>query len=253
MPVPKIEALRFENWTKLTQVNDRLQALQDIENGLAAQEKRDPCEVKFFPEDKIKSGLMGEYVDQDKSIYINPELVVSNEPYAATETAFHESRHAYQAHIARHPEQAENQEQAKDWQMTEQGGYLTYQKYGYNKYRWQPEEKDANQVAHQSTDELYGQEFGDTQGYPKYRAEQEQQINDDIFRAQQQYGQDYEKVARDEMVALYQKGQEQTQQAQVSQQESELSNIELPQPTGESASSVPPDQEEQDYSYGYGH
>lgn len=175
MTVPRIENLRRENWAGLSP-SEKLQALQDLENGLAAQENRNPVKVGFIPDKYYKTeedhkNLYGLYVpkgvdengvEQDERIYINEDLLTnSTTPYAAVETQFHESRHAYQTALTEDPNLATTPQELDDIGKNLHGGYLDNEKFGYDYYRWQPSEKDANETARAKTDELYMSEFQD--------------------------------------------------------------------------------------------
>jgi hypothetical protein len=196
--VPRVENLRHENWQNLSQKR-RLAALQDLENGLAVQQNREACKVSIIPDDVYKSpeerqNLRG--IHEDKQIMLNEQLLKNNQPYQATETLFHESRHDYQEHVAQHPELAESQQQLQDFQKNTNEGYLAPEQYGDELYLWQPVEKDARASARTQTEELFASEFGDNQAYPEHqnRIEAEEafykQIGEDYL------GDNYEDIAR---------------------------------------------------------
>jgi len=171
MTIPGIDGLRVENWRNWS-VDKRLEELQNLENSVAAQQNRTPCTVSFVPEEAYEypedhQALRGYH--SSKGIFINEDLVKADKPYLATETLFHEDQHDYQEHLAQQPETPEDTQELQDFRKNTSDGYLTDKKDGYPLYRWQPIEKDANEVARQRTDQLYSEEFGDQTQYPEYR------------------------------------------------------------------------------------
>lgn len=87
--------LQFENWKKLD-LNERLDALQALENKVAEIAKRPPVGVQAT---KMKSYLCGCYYDDEGYMSINLKYVNSDraKDYKQTmNTFFHEGRHAYQ-------------------------------------------------------------------------------------------------------------------------------------------------------------
>jgi hypothetical protein len=223
MSVHRIDGLRVENWQNLS-TQKRLEGLQELENSLAAQENRTPCKVAFIPEEAYKKPedhqlLQGYH--EGKGIFLNENLIASDrpssdKPYNAVETLFHESRHDYQEHLASQPETAEDSQQLQDFRMNTSGGYLKDEVYGYDKYRWQPIEKDANEVARQRTDELYANEFDDKSTYTEYRQQVEQNLSDDMFNAQEHLGNDYIEQARESMAEQFKQSQSVNQQTGLS-------------------------------------
>jgi len=213
MTVPRVENLRADKWASLTP-EERLEALQELENKLAQQRGEQPCLVETIPEEDrdLEDGEIrtrGQYIPSNGgpgTIQIDPGLVSSDQPYQAVETLFHEDRHAYQAYAVQHPEIHDNPEEVEDWRQNLNGGYIESD-YAY--YRWQPVEADANQIARKRTDELYSGEFQDSEKYPDYRAEKEQEISDDIEYAKTSIGENYQEEARQAMIKKYQNNLEQ--------------------------------------------
>lgn len=224
MTVPHIEKLSLENWQKLTS-EERRQTLQDLENALAEQELRDPCKVEFIKDSQyqyFEDRLTTRGAHLDGTIYINealvnPEMsyraiyadgmeVNPNEPYMAVETLFHESRHAFQEHITAQPEQSNDPQWLKDFRNNiDNHGYLTQHDFGHEYYRWQPIEKDANDVSRLRTNELYAVEFKDNARYFEHHLHMNAELNNDIELAEAKLGPNYEEIARDKMVEVYNK------------------------------------------------
>lgn len=260
MPVPRIENLRADNWATLT-FEQRLGTLQELENGLAKQEGREPCPVAPIPEDErvVEDGetlLRGRYIpsqDGPGTIQLDPNLISSEEPYQAVETFFHEDRHAYQAYAVQHPEIHDNPEEVEDWQKTNDGGYINSD-LNFDYYRWQPVEADANKIGRERTDELYSGTFQDNGKYPAYKSEKEQELSDDIERAQLNLGENYQEEARQAMIAKHQNNLE--QQDSISQTPTESASEALLENEGIAPSNSPPsasESESENYDYGYGY
>lgn len=260
MPLLRIENLRANIWASLT-FEERLGALQELENGLAEQEGREPCSIAPIPEDERivedeETLLRGRYIpssDGPGAVQIDPNLISDDEPYQAVETFFHEDRHAYQAYAAQHPEIHDNPEEVEDWQKTNDGGYINSD-LNFDYYRWQPVEADANNIARERTDELYSGTFQDGEKYPAYKSEKEQELSDDIERAQMNLGENYQEEARQAMIAKYQSTLEQQENPSEAHAES-VGEASL-EDEGIAPSGSPPsasESESEDYSYGYGY
>lgn len=185
MSMPNISGLRLDNW--VNNPENRLVALRKLENHLAKQEFRNPCQVDV---QNLDANTYGQHYFEDgiEHIDLNSSIVNKPDPYQAVETLFHESRHAYQNHIVQNPEMAENQFQLNDWQMSAEGGYVKpNETLNYSDYRFQPTEVDAREVARSRTDELYQGTFRDTTLYPDYKEQKELEIVDAIEYAKNEY------------------------------------------------------------------
>lgn len=251
--MPLIPGLKLENW--VTHPEGRLEALQQLERYVAAQDKRDPCEVDVA---RLDPGVRGEHYIEGSIEHIDLDAGLLDEtaPYKAVETLFHESRHSFQNHVVQHPEIAESQQQLQDCQMSKNGGYIQpEQAQVFSDYRFQPTEVDAREVARARTDALYQDTFGDKTAYPAYQAQKEQEIANDIEVAKRDYGLDpelpktvalplIEANARDAMISQYHfRMAEQAGNAEVpamatapsTNQESQLTEKQVAQTAGEVA------------------
>lgn len=246
MPIPRIENLRADSWATLTE-QQRLGTLQELENGLAEQEGRESCPIAPIPEDEriVEDGetlLRGRYIpsnDGPGTIQLDPNLISSDEPY--------------QTYAVQHPEIHDNPEEVEDWQKTNDGGYIKSD-LNFDYYRWQPVEADANQIARERTDELYSGTFQDSEKYPAYKSEKEQELSDDIERAQMNLGENYQEEARQAMIAKYQSNLE--QQDNLSETHAESASQASLESEGITPSNSPPsasESESEDYNYGYGY
>jgi hypothetical protein len=212
MPVPHVESLRADRW-KLLNPTERLEALQELENELAKQRGDEPCLVVGK---NLGENILGWHTRSNTgpdTIEINSELISRDQPYEAVETLFHEDRHAYQVYAIQHPGTHDNLGEVEDWRKNLDGGYIEDTGLNYDYYRWQPVEADANQIARERTDELYLGMFQDSEKYPDYRAEKEQEISRDIEHAKMNIGDNYQEKARQKMIEKY--------QGKLKQQESE--------------------------------
>lgn len=186
MNIPYISGLRPDIWAQ--QPENRLNALQELENNIASQEGRNSCTVDVKT---LNLQTRGEHYSRDgiEHIDLNSNIVDTPEPYQAVETLFHESRHSYQHHVVQNPELSENPDTLKDWQMSEEGAYIHYPEDTayFSDYRFQPTEVDARETARTRTDELYEGVFQDEAGYPEYKSQKEEELLNDIEKAKDDY------------------------------------------------------------------
>jgi hypothetical protein len=201
--VPYISGLRADIWSQSSS-QDRLQALEQLENHLSRIDNRPPSLISSEKLSPYTRGL--HFTDENGAdrIQLNSELINQNTPYQAVETCFHEDRHSHQQFIVQHPEKAENQQQLNDWTMSFNKGYIQPTDFDHTAYRWQPTEADANKVARTSTNDLYQNTFHDELNYPGFKAAKEQQVADSITDAQDKLGENYEDSARQMMVNKFQ-------------------------------------------------
>lgn len=274
MTVSEINGLKQEQWAE-NPVQIRLNSLQELETSLAAQENRDPSVVRTMFDDGITSGeFKAAHTDEngvqhDNTIFVNAKHLANDNPYQAVETLFHESRHAYQEHLVNNPDQASDPTQLEEWKINNSNeGYLNHEVWDYDVYRWQPIEADANRVARERTDQLYGQQFADPE-YENFRQTRESQIAAEIeaARSNPMLGENYEEAARDLSYYQYNQVLSETQESQaVAAGEQVTTQSPAPQPQeeaiAESAEQVPgqevseaeeEESQDQDYYRGYGY
>jgi len=208
--MPNIANLRQENWStiklpeKVTALQNKVTALQNLEDYLAREEGRTACQVNVVPMKDFERGNYGRDALGNGTIEINRNLVKSDLPYQAVETLYHEDDHAHQYHVTQHPELAESEEQLRDWQMSEEGGYIQPEELNFSTYRFQPTETDANRTARERTNKLYQDTFQDQSQYPAYKAQKEQEIAGAQKYARSELGDNYEEQARQAVQAKYQ-------------------------------------------------
>jgi len=208
MAMPIIAGLRAEQWRNLS-ASERLGALQDLENALAARDGREPATVKPFAGEP---GERGVYDERANTLSINEALydpvtgrpamygddgseVSAGEPYMAVETLLHEDRHAYQHYVAeQRPDLAEDPQQLDDFQKNTGPAYIQPEENSL-KYACQPTEMDARRSARQEADELYG----DDQGYQAHRDHMISEEQGTAELADLYLGSDYEETVRQEV------------------------------------------------------
>lgn len=244
-----INGLRREVWAQASP-SERLDALKSLENQLAQKDNRQiPCRVNVSDLGSRTRGVHGMDESGNEFILVNASLVNDPQttPYQAVETLFHEDQHAHQMHVLQHPELADDPQQLQDWQMSEQDGYISPEEAAsFSEYRWQPTEKDANEQARQKTNELFQDEFADTEQYPDYKQAKEQELSDDVTLARHELGEDYVAEARQSMIANHEYHQAQKQGSLASTGQDQGTEE---QPTPEMGTSPG---EDEGYSYGYG-
>lgn len=223
--------LRPENWVNLS-LTERISTLNAIETALATEEGREPSSVTLLRPESCESHedflrTRGNYqegevtadgIRQPGTISINPNLLETlKPPYMATETLHHEARHAYQRHVADHPELAENPDQAQLMAMNSNHGYLTPTEDGYELYTMQPNERDAIQTARQRTDEVFSGQLRDPQGYAEHKSLRQAEIAEQEASAEMLLGPEYIAVARQAVIEKYHQAMEQEKQRGVEQ------------------------------------
>ena len=259
-PMPYISALKNEEWKRLSP-SERIAGLNALEVHLAAQDGRDPCQVSIEPLNPFENGV--HYFDSDDAehIAINPRLLQSEQPYQAVETLFHEDRHAHQYHHAQNADNTIDESPLRDWGMSINGGYIEPADLSYSSYRWQPVEKDAYQKARANTDALYEETFQDAEAYPAYKAEKEQEIQDQVNYAQNELGENYEEEARQAVQAKYQAKMDMNQdRGSITGQDAEATKTSSePEPSQPNKIATPSEssgteaaEEDNPYDYGYG-
>lgn len=211
MKFAPIAGLRAEVWAN-SSFAERIEALNDLENFLAAEDGRQLCEISGASLGPSTRGQHYYDSQSNEHIDLNSDLINDQYPYQAVETLFHEERHSYQHHVVQNPELANDQAQLKDWQMSEENGYIQPDEINFSTYRWQPTELDANELARSRTDEFFQDTLKDTGQYSNYKNQKEQELSDNIEYAKYELGENYINEAREAMVSKYQFQQELNQE-----------------------------------------
>lgn len=267
MNLPASADLRREGWAKLS-MGERLEAIQNLERDLAAQEGREACNIGFIPEEErelrdSEAVRRGQFSKETNEIQLDRSLLdVDRPPYQAVETYFHEARHAYQAHAISNPEVHSDQAQLEDWRIND-AAYVNEEDFrlgaSYSHYRWQPLEADANQVSRERTDGLFAGQFEDESQYPSYAAQKAAEFSASEMLAQSELGvANYQDEARQFILSKYES--QMTREEGIAEPVSgQPSRVTVEAPSEESAPVAPqesdPDEtesQEEDYGYGYG-
>jgi hypothetical protein len=179
------DVFHYTNWVNAS-FEERLQALQDLENGYARAQGRAGCPVLAKQMDAV-----GEYDPNAKTISINEDVLNSNDGYLAVFAAIHEGRHAYQVHACSNPDQHGNPAETELWNKNSCNG--CYYENGAE-YWLQPIERDANEFASKETDEIFGhlsEDCGWNAGYDEFK--QGMEYDDEVNKetARMLYGDDF--------------------------------------------------------------
>lgn len=154
--------LKFENWTEMD-IDERLNAVQNLENEAAAIAHRPPMQVRY---EQLGEGHLG-YQNRE-GLTINATYLISDRPgdYVETlDTVIHEGRHAYQSENIALAESGkpvieQNTEWVKAWQVNMlELGYsdpdrFSFDGLGFERYYTQPIEVDARAFAAQAIHEM---------------------------------------------------------------------------------------------------
>ena len=151
----EIDGTRYEEWQCMSP-QERLEAMQKVENAAAEIEHRPACEVDGK---SLGEGHFGYFDPKTKTITLNTDyLDGSYECYKDTlDTIIHEGRHAYQHYNVDerqvHPSDGDCTNWSKNlhenmWGLfPENIGYQSPQEVGFERYWMQPVEADARAFA----------------------------------------------------------------------------------------------------------
>jgi hypothetical protein len=143
----QIPEIKPEVWSELSE-EERLAALQQVENTMADVQGRPPVNVTA---EDMGSNSAGAF--DGNSIRINVAELQSENVAEAVDTIVHEGRHAYQQHAVDNPGSHENNEQVKAWEAN-LNDYKDPQ-FDEEEYRKQPVEADAWAYGSAVRDGLY--------------------------------------------------------------------------------------------------
>jgi len=145
-----MDGLRYENWEKLT-LDERLEALQEIENAAAAASCRTP--MKITPATYQNTGqvvTMGQMDWANRQILINADVLRQDSFQCYSKclnTVLHEGRHAYQWSNVYEQRTEPGDERYQSWVMNLETGYVSAERFGFAHYCMQPVELDAREFA----------------------------------------------------------------------------------------------------------
>ena len=141
-----IEGTRYEQWERMTP-QQRLEAMQKVENAVAEVAHRPPCEVRC---QEMSSNHLGFFDPNSKTITLNARYLGNDiTSYRETlDTIIHEGRHAYQDYNLTVRQVHASPGDLTNWRINENKyGYQSSQVYGFKLYWMQPVEADARKFA----------------------------------------------------------------------------------------------------------
>lgn len=147
-----LQLLTPEKWKALS-VQEKLDTLQAVENHVAQQEGRAPCQVQGKYIQSTEAGTtLGYYSLNDRTITINTEQLELQSKYGNDynthlDTILHEGRHAYQHQTVLGEIEHDNKEEVVAWKHNlEPGHYISAERNPLGYYN-QPVERDARGFA----------------------------------------------------------------------------------------------------------
>ena len=142
----EIEGTQYEQWERMTP-QQRLEAMQKVENAIAEIAHRPPCEVRC---EVMKSTHFGYYDPVSKTITLNSLFLGKDiSSYKETlDTIVHEGRHAYQDYNLTERQIHSSPGDLTNWKINhEKYGYQSSNIFGMKLYWMQPVEADARKFA----------------------------------------------------------------------------------------------------------
>lgn len=200
--------IEFETsmWSKMSH-DQRVDALQGLENSMAAEQGRPPRNIKASD---LPPTRRGQYSPKDPSnLQVNNSLINSSDGnYQAMQTTIHEGRHAYQddcvTGIATPQPQDKGKVETWSHNMPGRGGvYNNADKMGYPAYRYQPIESDANSYAKDKLNSI-GSQYSQDPAFRQFCAQRDAQDRYSEAVAKNTYGNDYEQVIKQDIDKRYQ-------------------------------------------------
>lgn len=157
-----------EAWAQLDE-HQRLDALQEIENRIAAREGREPYRVALVPDDEWEPGLMGYMqfsMTERPTIHLNgcffmdaEDLDFLDMDYSAVtalHTLLHEGRHCFQREAVVNGDDRIDPGTLRDWAANVVHYFCDDETEGqFGVYEFQPLERDANAFAAQTVQDIY--------------------------------------------------------------------------------------------------
>ncbi|MEK4799958.1 hypothetical protein NYE37_13730 [Thermoactinomyces sp. FSL K6-2592] len=178
-----------KNWFDAS-IEEKLQALQELENEYAQRQGRSPAKIEL-KEEAEKVEVNGEVYEKlaglsksDNTIVIGrklleytiedlehqPDLMMNN--VFACHAILHEGRHSYQYYAIHHPEIHADQKEVQKWKENERVYYQAPEIY----YFFQPLERDAENFADHETKKIFQElekEFGKDKNFELYKMKRE--------------------------------------------------------------------------------
>jgi hypothetical protein len=144
----EIDGTRPRQWSKLNQ-QERMEVLQNVHDVVALVYKFEPGTVRVA---RLPPGERGNFSESTEMIQISTRLVMGNDHIQPLKTLMHESRHAYQWHLATDVRRGFGWHSDTDWALAQEWSdnfddYKSPERYGSQEYMSQPIEVDARNFA----------------------------------------------------------------------------------------------------------
>mgnify|MGYP006900778693 CR=1 FL=1 len=147
----QISEIQPEHWETIQDANERLAALQNVEDNMASIQGRPSVPVEAVSmEDNVFGGWNGQSIRVNYDHLMGDQTVMEN-----VDTIVHEGRHAYQDYAIERPEIISDQNIVQEWKDNMQD-YKNAETYGLEMYLNQPVEADAWSYANAIQIGLYG-------------------------------------------------------------------------------------------------
>lgn len=164
-----MDILHSSKWNKAN-FEEKLDALQKLENHYAELQGRKPCPVTTEKMDDISE--CGYYNDSKKSIVLNEDHLKSDDydylNYISTDTVIHEGYHSFQYRATEDKILAKQVENTDKWKENISVYYEPSEEYFY---RFQPLERDTNKYSINEIEKINKQlesKFGTDECYKEY-------------------------------------------------------------------------------------
>ncbi|MEK4799960.1 hypothetical protein NYE37_13740 [Thermoactinomyces sp. FSL K6-2592] len=168
------------NWFNATP-EERLEALQSLENEYARLQGRSPAIVRILEDPEVENaqfikgtpGFTRDIIEIEKelidfSIGGNKKFSFRVTNVFACHALLHEGRHAYQHYAIDHPEIHPDKEQVQKWRENNEVYYCRPKHY----YHFQPVELDAEKFARNEMKKIFRElekEFGEDYAFQRYK------------------------------------------------------------------------------------
>lgn len=204
-----------DHWSNSsTTPTDRLNALKDLEESMAREQRRKarPIEV----DNSLGNGRHAEYNDEKSIILIKEDFITDpTQNYEAMEAVIHEGRHAYQNDIAKGRIFSEETiETTELWKNNTDIDVYIKSYEGQYIYRFQPIETDAHDYAYAKMEYLEPQ-LNQDENYNNYMSSFRAERKNETDRAIELYGKDYKQKIADTIEERYELKQRFNQEEEI--------------------------------------
>lgn len=198
-----LRIFKTSNWERMSN-RQRVDALQELENSMASEQRRRPRTV--LPS-ALSNTTRGQYMPLDPdNLHINNQLIQNDHGnYQAMQTVIHEGRHAYQDDCVTRRTVPLSQDKGHlgSWAQNMPGRGGVYNNTFFVDYRYQPVETDANNYAKDKVNS-FGNQYLHDPAYKQFCDKRDAQDRHTENVAISTYGNDYEQVIRRDIERRYQ-------------------------------------------------